>query len=146
MLLQLAAITGIWGVTFVLCLVPSAIAVALSCRAPKALIPAAVALVVVLGFGAVRLRRLPEGTTFRVGLAATDSGIGRAFRTQDPAIAVATAQEYAARVASLVSQGAQVVVLPEEVCRSDAGRFFRRDERLLQPTRHRHRGVQPHRN
>ncbi|MGA2595986.1 MAG: nitrilase-related carbon-nitrogen hydrolase [Bryobacteraceae bacterium] len=113
-ILQLASITGIWGITFVLCLVPSAIAVALSCRAPKALIPAAAAMLVALSFGAIRLRQPPEGTTVRVGLAATDTGIGRAFRTKDQAIAVATAHEYAARVASLVTQGAQVVVLPEK--------------------------------
>ncbi len=114
LVLQLASITGIWGITFVLCLVPSAIAVALSCRAPKVLIPAAVALVLALSFGAVRLQQSPEGATVRVGLAATDTGIGRAFRTKDPAIAEATAGEYAARVAHLVSEGAQVVVLPEK--------------------------------
>ena len=60
------------------------------------------------------MQRPSDSATVRVGLAVTDTGIGRAFRTKDQAIAVATAHEYAARVASLVSQGAQVVVLPEK--------------------------------
>ncbi len=112
-LLQIASITGLWGVTFVVTLVPSAIAVAWHRRAVWALAPAAV-VGVVLGYGVARLQNAPTQPMVRVGLAATDGGIETAFRTDDPAKALAVAQDYAHRVARLAAEGAQVVVLPEK--------------------------------
>jgi apolipoprotein N-acyltransferase len=122
-LLQIASITGLWGVTFVVTLVPSAIAVAWYRRAVSALAPAAVVVGVVLGYGVARLQNAPPQPAVRVGLAATDRGIETAFRTDDPAKALAVAQNYAHRIARLAAGGAQVVVLPEKfvgVTRADS--------------------------
>lgn len=113
-LLQIASVTGICGVTFVVTLLPSAIAVAWSRRAVSALAPALVLASFVLGYGAVRLQTAPLRPDVRVGLAATDQGIDAAFETANPAVALAVARTYANRVARLAAEGAQVVVLPEK--------------------------------
>ena len=113
-LLQLASVTGIWGITFAVTLVPSAVAVAWSRRSAAALAPAFAVLLVVLGFGAIRMREPAAPPDQRVGLAATDRGIGEAFATRDPAEAHRVAHAYSDRVARLAAQGAQVIVLPEK--------------------------------
>ena len=113
-LLQIASVTGLWGVTFMVTLVPSAIAVAWSRRSVRALAPALAFACMVLGYGVVRLQTPPRQPEVRVGLAATDRGIFPAFDTDDPAVALAVAHAYANRIARLAAQGAQVVVLPEK--------------------------------
>jgi len=113
-LLQIASVTGIWGVIFVVTLVPSAIAVAWSRRAVTVLAPALAIVCVVLGYGVVRLQTTPPQPVVRVGLAATDQGIDAAFETDNPAEALAVARAYANRVAHLAAGAAQVVVLPEK--------------------------------
>jgi apolipoprotein N-acyltransferase len=113
-LLQIASVTGIWGITFMLTLVPSAIAIAWARRSTAALAPAVVIGLAVLGFGALRLARAPEEPAVRVGLAATDRGIVAALNAQDPATALQVAHAYAGRIARAAQDGAQVVVLPEK--------------------------------
>jgi len=49
-LLQLASVTGVWGITFVVTLVPSAVAVAWARRSAAALAPAFAVLLVALGY------------------------------------------------------------------------------------------------
>jgi apolipoprotein N-acyltransferase len=114
-LLQIASVTGIWGMTFVLTLVPSAVAVAWSRRAPSALIPAAAMGLIVFGYGTYRLSRPPLGPDVRVGLAACDQSIGSAFDTENASEALVVARAYAERIVRLAAQGAQVVVLPEKL-------------------------------
>jgi apolipoprotein N-acyltransferase len=112
--LQIASVTGIWGITFVVTLVPCAVAVAWVRRSAAAMVPALAIALAVFGYGAVRLQQRPQAPLARVGLAATDQGIGAAFETGDPAKALAVAHAYADRVTRLAAQGAQVVVLPEK--------------------------------
>lgn len=112
-LLQIASVTGVFGITFLVTLVPSALAVAWTRRDGRVLIAPVVLLAACCGFGAARLAVRAESVV-RVGLAATDHGIGSAFATEDPAKAVAVAREYAVRVERLAAMGAQVVVLPEK--------------------------------
>jgi apolipoprotein N-acyltransferase len=114
-LLQLVSLTGLWGVVFVLTLVPAAVALAWHRRSVAPLIPALSILVVTLGYGALRLRNVPEPASVRVGLAATDQGLPGAAITTDPAVAVAVAKAYADRIAHLARQGAEIVVLPEKL-------------------------------
>lgn len=114
-LLQVASVTGVWGISFLLTLVPSAVAVAWTRRAPSTLVPAAVLTLLALGFGGWRLRQLPAAAAVRVGLAATDEGAGDAFETEVPAEALRVARSYAKRVVRLAAGGAQVVVLPEKL-------------------------------
>ena len=114
-LLQVASITGIWGVTFTVTLVPSAVAVAWTRRSATALAPAIVCALATFGYGTWRLYQPPQTpTTIRVGLAATDRGIEEAFATEDPAKAAAAVSDYADRIRRLAASGAQVIVLPEK--------------------------------
>ena len=113
-LLQIASLTGIWGITFVVTLVPSALAVAWVRRSLPALAPALAITLAALAYGAVRLQQPLQQPAVRAGLAATDRGIAAAFRMENPSEALEVARAYADRVARLAAQGAQVVVLPEK--------------------------------
>ncbi len=114
-LLQLASVTGIWGITFFLTMVPAAVALAYSRRGPAPLLPAAAIAMAVLGYGAYRLLQPQQDDAIRVGLAATDQGIEAAFETENTTQAMATANAYAGRIARLGARGVQVVVLPEKL-------------------------------
>lgn len=114
-LLQIASLTGIWGITFLLPLVPAAVAVAWSGRAPSALVPAIAIGLIVFCYGTYRLNQMPQGSVFRVGLAVSDQGLGAAFDTENPSEALVVAHAYADRIARLAAQGAQVIVLPEKL-------------------------------
>jgi apolipoprotein N-acyltransferase len=114
-LLQLVSLTGLWGVVFVLGLVPSAAALAWHRRSPALLIPALVIVVPVLGYGTWRLRDMPDAAVVRVGLAATDRGPTGAAISEDSSIGLAVARLYAERVVRLAGQGAELIVLPEKM-------------------------------
>jgi apolipoprotein N-acyltransferase len=134
--IQIAAVTGFFGVTFLVSLVPSAVAVAwwLRRRPRQRTLALAVPLglcAVVLGWGAVRASRPAPGPRVRVGLAATDETV-RFFRTERREEALAVVAAYARRVARLAAGGAQVVVLPESSSasrRSMPRRFATRSRR-----------------
>ncbi|HTS87579.1 MAG TPA: nitrilase-related carbon-nitrogen hydrolase [Gemmatimonadales bacterium] len=116
--LQLASVTGIWGVTFLLCLVPAGIAAAWTLRARPtqagaALILPALALTVTLVFGSLRLATPETGGTVSVGLATTDASIDR-FNTTNWSTAQPVVAAYANRVRLLGQRGARIVVLPEK--------------------------------
>lgn len=114
-LLQITSVTGLWGMTFLVTLIPSALAVAWTSRSPRALILPAVTVIAVLTFGAVRLQHPIAGSATKVGLAATDQLPPGAFATEDSAQALAIAQRYAEMAQQLAAKGAQVVILPEKL-------------------------------
>ena len=116
--IQIAAWTGMAGVTFLVSLAPSALALAWHLRRnrgeavrafaiPLALCAAA------LGWGAWRLAQPEIGAMVRVGLAATDETI-RFFRTERADEALPVVAAYVRRIDALAARGAQVVVLPEK--------------------------------
>jgi apolipoprotein N-acyltransferase len=120
--LQLASLTGIWGISFVVALAPAGLVAAWHLRRAHPGAPAAAraALAVTLGlvvpalaFGWLRLAEAEPPARVRVGLAATDATV-RYFRTQRPEEALPVVEAYARRVGELASRGAQVVVLPEK--------------------------------
>jgi len=119
-LLELASVTGPWGISFLLLLFPATLAVGLHLRrtAPKqafGIVSAGLGLIgLALIFGAVRLAAKTPGPQVRVGLIASDqpanvdiadagSESNRLFR------------DYAAAAERLAAQGAQVIVLPEKL-------------------------------
>lgn len=117
--LQLASITGPWGMTFLMMLIPAALAIGIYLRstAPKQAVRVVSgslgALAIVLIFGGVRLA-IPQGSdNVRVGLIASDEG-----RNTGTATAVADARrlfaQYAAEARALALRGASVIVLPEK--------------------------------
>lgn len=118
--LQLASVTGPWGMSFLLCAFPAALALAMRLHsvAPghgyRILGATAAVLVAVLVFGAARLLALPaEGAPVKVGLAASD-GANEGV-ADEGAAAVTLVREYGQSVARLAQRGAIVVVLPEKL-------------------------------
>ena len=115
-ILQLASLTGPWGISFFLLLVPAGIALALHLRATspaqsrRILATTLGALAALLIFGAVRLAIPQPGPHVRVGLIAADKRTAPAgTRTQS------LLQDYAQRARTLALQGPQVIVLPEKI-------------------------------
>jgi apolipoprotein N-acyltransferase len=118
-LLQLASVTGIWGIGFCLFLFAATLGVLLSRRGnPRekrrlALAVAAV-FILVLGFGAWRLHStLPAQNTVMVGLVASD--LPRNILTEQPADTLRLLHDYADHAGTLAAQGARVIVMPEKV-------------------------------
>jgi apolipoprotein N-acyltransferase len=117
-LVQIVSLTGLWGVTFLLTLIPACIAVAWHLRRNKKQAVPALVIPLFLGllslcFGWVRLAQPISGQSIRVGLAATDTTI-RYFRTANSKEALPVVQAYARRINNLAARGAKVIVLPEK--------------------------------
>lgn len=117
--LQLASITGPWGMTFVLAMFPCAITIwlhgrkssprsALRVLAAGIAVPAAVIL-----YGAIRLS-MPAGPTVRVGLIASDLKANDTV-TGPGADTERLFRDYAQTASTLVAQGAQAIVIPEKL-------------------------------
>jgi apolipoprotein N-acyltransferase len=117
--LQLASITGPWGLSFVLLLLPAAIAIALHLRStsPRRALRVMVAgfgvVAAVLVFGAVRLR-VPPAHKVKVGLIATDMP-GTAGPAPAGAVTERCFREYGRAAQDLINNGAQVIVMPEGI-------------------------------
>lgn len=113
LVIQVAALTGIWGIGFLVLLVAAGIAGAVNRKTPRSprlratgLILAV--LVLVLGYGGWRLHspNLGPRHSVRIGLAAMDAtGISSGQ----------SMQRYVAAVNELAGDGAQIVVLPEKL-------------------------------
>ena len=118
--LQLASVTGPWGMSFLLLLFPAALAIGLHLRreAPtKALriVSAGVgAIALVLAFGAVRLMLPAPSQRVKVGLIASDQPANVDLADEGPETA-RVFRDYAAQAEAVAAQGAHVIVLPEKL-------------------------------
>ncbi|GLQ99425.1 nitrilase-related carbon-nitrogen hydrolase [Dyella mobilis] len=118
--LQLASLTGPWGMSFLVFSFPAALAIGayLYRDAPRRaawIVGAEIAvLAAVLVFGTVRLMSPVGGPTLKVGLVASDApdndNVAAKGAPTDRLL-----QAYADEVAKLAAQGAKVVVIPEKV-------------------------------
>lgn len=117
--LQLASLTGPWGLTFFVLLFPSAIAVAWnlkrteSGRAWRVLAATIAVLAGVFAFGFMRLATPIPGTAAKVGLVASDGPNERVADEGEATQRLFAA--YAEAIAQLAAQGAEVVVIPEKL-------------------------------
>ncbi len=115
--LQLASLTGPWGMSFLLLLFPAAVTLGLHLRreAPRrarAVVSVTFGvLALALLFGAIRLALPVRAGTVRVGLVATDHIMAN---TREAAQALPRLQAFAAQVHALAARGAQVVVIQEK--------------------------------
>jgi len=115
-ILQVASLTGPWGITFLLLLFPSAIAGSLYLRRSRPLQAALVmgsVLAVLAGsvlFGAIRLAVPEPRQNVKIGLLDTDTVT---FAEQAPEIQ-RLVRSYAERAESLARQGAKIVLMPEK--------------------------------
>jgi apolipoprotein N-acyltransferase len=118
--LQLASVAGPWGMGFVLMLFPAGLALAIhrwgSARTQAVRVLSATLGVVaaVLVFGAVRLALPQPGPVVTVGLIASDANGGAPVN--EPGVPVQRLfRNYAEHARQLIEQGAQVVVMPENM-------------------------------
>lgn len=113
-MLQAAALAGVPGLLFLLCLAPSALALLLA--GGRRCVPAASASLLVLllawAGGAWRLQAMPPVSKTLAGLVAIDDFVGPAT---PPARAQAVWDQYARHVEQLAGQGAALIVLPEKI-------------------------------
>ena len=118
--IQLASVTGIWGVSFVLLFTPAAAAIALTPGPDwrrRALMGVAALLImtVTLGFGVARLRE-PASGSIRIGLASLSAPVRPLLASPE---GQALLQRYLVKIDALAARGAQAVVLPESVFKTD---------------------------
>ena len=115
-LLQLASITGPWGITFLLLLFPAAVAIGLhllptaKVRALRVTGTSLAVILAVLIFGAVRLNLAAAQPEIEVGLIASDAKIPARGAETNRLFAL-----YAQQAEQLAARGAQVIVLPEKI-------------------------------
>jgi len=116
--LQLASLTGPWGMSFVLLLFAAGVALGIAFwnaergRAVRVLGATAAVVAAVLIFGAVRLEGRQPGPMVKVGLVASDTH----WVTAHPgAPTEQLLTEYAEQAQGLFARGAQVVVIPEDL-------------------------------
>ena len=114
--LQLASVTGPWGMTFLLLLFPSAIAAGLHLRrtkpwqAARVGVPIVALLTGVMLFGIGRLAAPASRRTIKVGLLATDK-----VQIAEPGVGTqGLLRSYAEHAERLARQGARIVVMPEK--------------------------------
>jgi apolipoprotein N-acyltransferase len=129
-ILQVASLTGPWGISFLLLLFPSAIVTGITLRRrgrPHAGLVVGGALAVLAGavvFGAVRLAAPTSQQTIKVGLLDTDTVI---FAKELPAMQKLL-QGYAGEAERLAAAGAKIVVMPEKT-----GLLLDRDAKSVDP-------------
>lgn len=115
--LQLAAVTGPWGIGFVVTLFSSALAAILLSRGAvrRRLIYALTGILVsVAGYGAWRLLDTgPAPHTIVVGLVSTAYPAYNLPFSESPQMQLQLLQKYASEAHGLAARGAQIVVLPE---------------------------------
>jgi len=117
--MQIAAFTGLGGVTFLMGWVPAGIAVAWyrrrwGMRWKSAAAAPICAFVIVSALGAIRLVGKDPGPAIKVGLAATDQMLA-ASEAVDPVDAAPIIGLYAPLATKLQRQGAQVILMPEKI-------------------------------
>jgi apolipoprotein N-acyltransferase len=129
-ILQIASLTGPWGITFLLLLFPSAVASGLYLRGRRLLHAAPVvgsASAVLAGavlFGAIRLAAPNSQKNIKVGLLDTDTVV---FADEAPEMQELI-KSYAEQADRLASQGAKIVLMPEKT-----GLLLDRDTKIADP-------------
>lgn len=116
---QIASVTGILGITFLVTLFPSVVSGMIYYRFRRftvALVLMLSVVIIAVLFGWVRLMRAaPPDNWMTAGLAVLDEKVHSETDQPNPAQELQTARLYAAMVARLAGEGAQVAVLPEKI-------------------------------
>ena len=121
-LIQIASLTGIWGISFVVLVLFAASAAALlsglGTRRERTVLFATVGAVLgaVFLFGIGRLRPEPKGEAVGIALIAKDVPIS-VYINSDEKVALGLLREYADEIRRATIAGTQVVVLPEKIVR-----------------------------
>jgi apolipoprotein N-acyltransferase len=122
--IQIASVTGILGITFLVTFIPSAIALGWYYRNEKLKFPyvVSVALVILISvflFGAFRINNGSEKYTTNVGLAVLDEKFHNITDHPDFQKEKLVTEYYAKEISNLATRGAELVVLPERAINID---------------------------
>jgi len=139
-IVQIVSITGIWSVSFLLLLLPAAVAAILAPGATmqqkRAIaLGASLTFGAVLGFGVYRLHCEPVGTLVRVGLIDTDAAES-VYPEGQPSVELVLS--YAKHIPELAREGAEVVVIPEKIGRFNESEIGESDGILRQAASQNH--------
>jgi apolipoprotein N-acyltransferase len=138
--IQIAAVTGIWGISFLLFLFPAALAALFAPRVDthgKTLVAVTAVIIFAapLCFGIARLRVERQAPSVTVGL--MDSDAVATMYPKDSA-SVDLIRSYAAHIPELAAQGAQIVVIPEKLGRFTDNEVAQTDEILDRTAKQNH--------
>jgi len=140
-LIQIASITGIWSISFIVLLFPSAIATwlapAATPKSPSAskqtLAITAAIFILVFGYGFYRLAAAPASPRVTIALVSTDKRL-----SPQGSAAVDLVRAYVAQIPALAAQGAKVIVFPEKIARIQGDDLAQADLILEQAARDNH--------
>ncbi len=117
-IIQIASVTGIWGIVFVTGLLPSTIAVAMHLKErrqkQRALLTGTLLLFIIVGFGWIRLSFDHKSTSIKTGLTVADERIHQFPATPDFDKEKEVAEDYIRQIKALANKGATVVLFPEK--------------------------------
>ena len=119
-LIQIASLTGLLGVSFLISFIPSAIALAYYFKkSTKTAFTLIFLLILLLGdsiiYSLIRLGKPTEGKMINVGMIALDEASYKGIYQNDPAVKLKVAELYLTEVSKLADQGAEIILLPEKV-------------------------------
>jgi apolipoprotein N-acyltransferase len=140
-LIQIASITGIWSISFIVLLFPSVIAALLAPTPEPAgrrtsmpsVALAAVIFLLVFGYGLYRLTTAPTSPRVTVALISTDRHL---FPQGPPALDLV--RSYGAQISALATRGAKVIIIPEKIARIQGDDLAQADAILEQAARDNH--------
>jgi len=117
-LIQIASVTGLWGITFIITLIPSAIALAIYYRKSKVrlryiLITSITLVTVVFIGGIVRMKTPVSRQSIKVGLVVLDERMHTNADKPDYQQEKKVTLAYASQIEKLAAKGARVILLPE---------------------------------
>lgn len=127
LIIQIASITGIWGITFILSLIPASIALAWYCPQNRrfgikaSIIPLSLLLLTII-FGFYRLNMPSEGVNVKIGIAAISTSLEQYLSVaakRDEQQVADTVQRYIQKIDALAQSGVEVVLLPEKIVTID---------------------------
>jgi apolipoprotein N-acyltransferase len=119
-LIQIASLTGLLGVSFLISFIPSSIALAYYFKESKKTVFTLVfLLILLLGdsiiFSLIRLGKPTEGRMLNVGMVALDEGTYEGIYGKDSAVKLKVAELYLQEVSKLADMGAEIILIPEKV-------------------------------
>jgi len=117
-IIQIASITGIWGIVFATGILPSTIAVAWYLKDKRqkqyALIFGSLLMFAIISFGWVRLNVNHDRSSVKIGLTVIDERLHLFPKTPDYAQEKKVAEKYLEQIKELGGKGATVVLFPEK--------------------------------
>ena len=119
-LIQIASLTGLLGISFLISFIPSSLALAYYFKnSKKTVFTLVFLLILLLGdsiiYSLIRLGKPSEGKTVNIGMVALDERSYKGIYQNDPAVKLKVAELYLLEIYKLADQGAEIILIPEKV-------------------------------